>query len=512
MHYNFFLLRALCPHLEKKIKGLPLVACFSQNKDELVMQFSDATSSFIIRALLDPTFSCISFPDQFHRARKNSIDLFHDALGQRVQSVQVVSYERSFTVDLSGGYQFLFKMHGNRANMLLFHGGQVIDMFKHQLVADRSLTPAGLARSIDWSEANFRAHVHTLPAQYPVLGKMVWAYLNQEGFAQANVETKWQQFQACLARLSDPRFYVVEWQGQPVFSLLPLQPIIREYDHPVDALNDFCARYLSTSTFNRKKTAALAVLNKEIVKLQAWIVAAENRLLLLAADHHYQEWADVLMANLHRVPPGADLLEAENFYRGSETVRIPLRKDLSAQKNAEVFYRKEKNKSIEMKQLQASLADKKSALQDAHRKMNTLQAATHLRDLAPFFGSSGRSDQAKKSPFHVHHVAGFEVRVGKNAAANDLMLRAHVHKNDLWLHAKDAPGSHVIIKHRPGKQFPKTVIEHAASLAAGHSKRKTEGLVPVAYTLCKYVRKRKGDPPGAVVTEREETVLVPPAA
>lgn len=68
----------------------------------------------------------------------------------------------------------------------------------------------------------------------------------------------------------------------------------------------------------------------------------------------------------------------------------------------------------------------------------------------------------------------------------------------------------MVIKYQSGKKIPKDVIERAAQLAAYYSKRKTESLCPVAYTTKKYVRKRKGDPAGAVIVEREEVILVEP--
>ena len=80
----------------------------------------------------------------------------------------------------------------------------------------------------------------------------------------------------------------------------------------------------------------------------------------------------------------------------------------------------------------------------------------------------------------------------------------------MWLHAKDVAGSHVIIKHQSGKNFPKDVIERAAELAAYNSKRRTESLCPVSYTPKKFVRKRKGDAPGLVVVEREQVIMVVP--
>ena len=103
-----------------------------------------------------------------------------------------------------------------------------------------------------------------------------------------------------------------------------------------------------------------------------------------------------------------------------------------------------------------------------------------------------------------------EIFPGRNAEANDKLTLKYSYKDDLWLHAKDVAGSHVLIKYQSGKKFPKDVIEYAAGLAAYNSKRKNESLCPVAYTPKKFVRKRKGDPAGMVVVEREEVILVEP--
>ena len=84
------------------------------------------------------------------------------------------------------------------------------------------------------------------------------------------------------------------------------------------------------------------------------------------------------------------------------------------------------------------------------------------------------------------------------------------HKDDLWLHAKDVSGSHVIIKFQAGKTFPTTVIEKAAQLAAWYSKRKSDSLCPVIYTPKKFVRKPKGAAPGSVIVDRENVILVTP--
>jgi predicted ribosome quality control (RQC) complex YloA/Tae2 family protein len=68
----------------------------------------------------------------------------------------------------------------------------------------------------------------------------------------------------------------------------------------------------------------------------------------------------------------------------------------------------------------------------------------------------------------------------------------------------------VLIKYRSGINFPKTVLERAAELAAYYSKNKNESLSPVMYTPAKFVRKVKGSAPGAVMVEKENVLMVKP--
>ena len=97
--------------------------------------------------------------------------------------------------------------------------------------------------------------------------------------------------------------------------------------------------------------------------------------------------------------------------------------------------------------------------------------------------------------------------VGKSAKNNDLLTQKYTYKEDLWLHAKDVAGSHVVVKYQAGKTFPETVIEKAAQLAGWYSKRKNDSLCPVLYTPKKFVRKPKGAEPGEVIVEREKVIL-----
>ncbi len=149
-----------------------------------------------------------------------------------------------------------------------------------------------------------------------------------------------------------------------------------------------------------------------------------------------------------------------------------------------------------------------NVLKDQEASINEID---DLKTLRQYLASQGlnKTTEAKSQvtvPYHEFSFQGYMIRVGKNAKANDLMLQQYSFKEDLWLHAKDVAGSHVLIKYQAGKVFPAPVIEKAAQLAAYYSKNET--LCPVIVTPRKYVRKRKGDPAGMVAVDREQEVLL----
>ena len=139
---------------------------------------------------------------------------------------------------------------------------------------------------------------------------------------------------------------------------------------------------------------------------------------------------------------------------------------------------------------------------DSAKELNSLLKEKGLRKI--------KNQKEQTVPYNEFIKDGFKVWVGRNAKANDELTLKYRTKDDLWLHAKDVPGSHVLIKYESGKVVPSTVVEFAAEIAAYYSKRKTDSLAPVIYTPVKFVRKRKGSPAGAVVVEKEKVILVKP--
>ena len=514
MHNNFYFLRQISKQLELRLKGTVVSECFTQSKEELVIRFETHTTPFFIKASLLANFSCLSFPENFQRARKNSVDLFPNLIGQRLISVRQFQNERSFALCFTNELTLLFKMHGNRSNLILFDSSGDAELFKTSLEADTTLKLEELDRTIDWSKENFIANHDKLKSVYFTFGKIVWHKLEENGFSKQSIEEQWKEIQDIIKALESPAYYITEIDNTPALSLLHYGNVLKEHHDPLRAASDFYYIFTQTFAFTRERAEALSLLKTRLQQSESYLEKTLSKLTEVEDDSNYKVWADLIMANLHAIPPRAEKTTLANFYNNNHPVEIKLKHEYSPQKNAEIFYKKSKNQQIEINRLRKVLSDKEREAEEIKKRIASIESASDLKTLRSLVTSleinAKKEKQKEILPYHSFEHNDYKIWVGKNAQSNDKLTLKYSFKDDLWLHAKDVSGSHVLIKHQAGKNFPKDVIERAAQLAAYFSKRKNESLCPVIVTPKKFVRKRKGDPAGTVVIEREEVILVEP--
>lgn len=479
-----------------------------------MLRFEVGSQPFMIRASLLPDISCLSFPENFQRARKNSVDLLPEIVGRRVEGVRQFSNERSFAVRLSDGFDVLFKMHGNRTNVILFQNSIVAELFRKNLTADGNLSLESFDREIDWSYEFFQRHAADLRSAYFTFGKIAWNYLEEREFFSKSREEQWQSIQNLLEQLNNPTYYTTIIHGKPALSLLKTGEVKNVFTDPFAAANDFYHTFTHLYAFSKEKSLLINTLRSKLEAGENYCHKNSARLAEVKRDDHFRLWGDLLMANMHAIAPGSEKAVVENFYEGQRPEEIRLKKGLTPQKNAEIFYRKAKNQHIEIERLESAVRQKKNELRSIREKIAQVEAAADLRSLRLLREQADPEMDRKKIsmalPYHEFIFRDYRIWVGKNAQGNDILTFKYGYKEDLWLHAKDVAGSHVLVKHQAGKNFPKEVVEYAASIAAWNSKRKNESLCPVIVTPQKFVRKRKGDPAGQAVVAREEILLVVP--
>jgi predicted ribosome quality control (RQC) complex YloA/Tae2 family protein len=238
----------------------------------------------------------------------------------------------------------------------------------------------------------------------------------------------------------------------------------------------------------------------------------------------YRVFGELLTANLYKVEKGMEAINVTNFYDPDQSeINIPLDPRLSPSGNAQAYFRRynkaKKTKVAGLYQYRRTLEEQKYLDQ----VQATLDLATDISDILEIqrelvqegYMSATKELKRKRlvpskpEPLRFQSQDSLEILVGRNNRQNDYVTFRLGRSEDMWLHVKDIPGSHVIIKSQ-GKPIPKRTLEEAALLAAYYSKARTGQNVPVDYTFRKYVRKPKGAKPGMVIYDHHNTLFVSP--
>ncbi len=511
MHNNYYVFRQLSSELEAKISGSELLACFSQSRDELILGFSQEQEEFYIKASLLPEFSCLSFPNQFARTKSNSIDLFTDFKSKKVKSIQQFLNERCFAIHFEEEWSLLFKMHGNRSNIIGYHADKAIELFRNSFPQDMELELKDLDRPINQSKEAFFEYDGNYQKLFPTFGKLIKQYFQSIKLEEKSLKEQWEIISILESGLKNPDgYYTILWNDEVHFSLLKIGEVLKEEKSCLEGITQFYYTYSKENFIRKEKKRLSKQLEKQRNQAINYIKKSNQKLEDVLNKPGYSQLADILMANMHQIPAHTKEVELYNFYT-NENIKIALKSHLSPQKNAENLYRKSKNQKIELEQLEASIKQKEQELQEVESKLKEIESAEDIKSIKKLVKQNPvkeRSQVELKVPYKKFEFGGFTILVGKGARENDELTLKYAKKNDLWLHAKDVTGSHVVLKQQSSKPFPQEVVEKAAQAAAFYSKRKSDSLSPVIVTPKKFVRKPKGLPPGMVHVDKEDTILV----
>lgn len=230
---------------------------------------------------------------------------------------------------------------------------------------------------------------------------------------------------------------------------------------------------------------------------------------------HLRRSADLLLAQTHAVPRGSTRARLSDFEGGE--LEIELDPALDAVGNARHLYAEAKRRERAAERIPELLRQARAEYDRLRASLDAAErgelSASELQLIAgPARGGARPSASASSLPYRRYRTTGgLEVRVGRNRGANDELTFHHSAPDDIWLHARDVAGSHVVLRWgRKDANPPARDLAEAAALAALRSRARTSGTVAVDWTRRKYVRKPRKAPPGRVALERARTLFVEP--
>jgi len=308
-----------------------------------------------------------------------------------------------------------------------------------------------------------------------------------------------------LSFVSSPQPHVTEDESRATFYPLPPPAI------PVSSFQEASDRVAVRSPQGKQppKDSLLQELKRAVRKKERTIEKLLDWLENSTQADVWQSQADLLMTFQSDIARGESSATVTNPLDDRELI-ISLDPSMSAVENAQSLYKRAKrirrgypHVHARLKRLRHDL----SLLQRAQEARQHGEAVeSEILELLP--NRNKKTIPPRRTlPFRQFEVDGFHIWMGKSARENDALLRA-ASPNDVWMHAKDHAGSHVVVRTRGQERIPDAVLQSAARLAALHSKAKSERRVEVTMTQVKNVRKPKGAPAGLVNVRKMGTLTV----
>lgn len=236
----------------------------------------------------------------------------------------------------------------------------------------------------------------------------------------------------------------------------------------------------------------------------------------------YQKRGELLTAHLHLVQPGDKKVLVVDYYDPEQReMEIELNPQLSPSENAQRFYKTYQKLKNSRKIVEKEIEKTREEIDYLDQLLQQIEVASvedieeireELREEGYLKKQRGKNQKNKvQKPNPETYIAsdGTIILVGKNNKQNEYLTMKLARKNEIWLHTKDIPGSHVVI--RDSKPSEQTLME-AATLAAYFSKSQNSSSVPVDYTAIRHVKKPNGAKPGYVIYDNQKTIYVTPSA
>ena len=296
-----------------------------------------------------------------------------------------------------------------------------------------------------------------------------------------------------------------------------------EFENLSAALDAHYLEIEAEKAFQAKVGAARNKLNQETKKREKLLKNLNKDLENHGDAEQWKRFGDLLLANIALAKRDGDAVYVTDFYdETTPTVEIKVEEHIPLTEAAEKFFKRYTKARNAKEEVAKRLKVVEAELSDLREQKQMLEQAVTEKDEGffaefdddknekPRLSNKEKQNENFKGARQYFSSEKFEILVGKRAKDNDYLTFRVAKSLDLWLHAADYPGSHVIIKNPNRAEIPPKTLLEAAQIAAFFSQAGSQGKVAVHYTQRKFVGKPKGAAPGLVSLSSFKTILVEP--
>ena len=285
-----------------------------------------------------------------------------------------------------------------------------------------------------------------------------------------------------------------------------------------DGLNAYFKTTITSNVISEKKKNLLKYVDSQIKKFKKIEKNIKVDLKKNENFENYKNIGDILAANMHQIKYGMKKVTVFDFYNNQE-ITINLDPLLSPNDNLNFYYNKYNKGKRTISALNSRFLDIQNEIKYFEEikmfieKENDFIGIEEIENELNLTNNGNKSknkiklNKPKKRELLSFDYKGFQIFVGRNNKENEEISFSKGQPNDIWLHIKDIPGSHVLIL-RNNQELPNDVLLHAANLACEYSKAKKGDKVTVDYCERKFVKKIKNSKPGNVIYTNFHSLLI----
>lgn len=556
MPFDGIVTRAVTEQLQETLIGGRINKIYQPTETELLLTVRNQRKNFTLLLSVHPTYSRFHLTEQeFINPEQPPMFCMHMRkylIGGIITDIEQKGMERIVTFTLltrdelgvTTHHYLVVEIMGRHSNIILLdeHKEKIIDSIKHvppfqnrhrsilpghlyiEPPAQNKLNPLDIEEEQFLSRIDFnggkidRQIVQIVDGFSPVIAKEI---ISRAGIG--SIENYWTAFKQIRDDIKNKKYDAAIYTGaREDFHVVSLEHFSGEketYPNVNAMLDAFFSGKAERDRVQQQTRDIRRFIENEVKKNKRKIKIHNNTLQKAKEADKYQKYGELLTAHLHLVKQGDTKITVIDYYDPHQgEITIPLQQDISPSKNAQRFftrYRKLKAAKdrvvIELEKTKEEITYLEQLLQQIDQAR--IEDIEEIREELVEGGYLRKHRKAKrkkpKKPMPEKFVSsdGTPIYVGRNNRQNDYLTHRLANRTDTWLHTKDIPGSHVVIR---SKEPSQKTIEEAAILAAYYSKAQQSESVPVDFTEIRYVNKPQGGKPGFVTYVNEQTLFVTP--
>lgn len=556
MPFDGIVTKAVTEELQKSLISGRINKIYQPTDTELVLTIRNHRKNYMLLLSVHPSYTRIHLTNERHVNPKQPpmfcMHMRKFINGGFVESIAQTGMERIVTITIrtrdeigdTAYYHLVMEIMGRHSNvMLLDHNKQtIIDSLKHvpayqnryrtilpghdykQPPPQNKLNPLEITQENFIKKLDFNAG--KIDRQIVGIVDGFSPFITKEIVSRAklgSVNSYWKEFSIIQNNLNDKIYEPTIYFGdREDFHVLPIYSHTGEkqsFASVNEMLDEFFAGKAERDRVKQQTRDLRRYITNELKKNERKMNIHEKTLKNAKGAQKFQRQGELLTAHMHLVSQGDSEIKVINYYDPEQSeVVIPLQTDQTPSENAQRFFTRYRKLTASGKRVKVEIAKTKAEIVYFEQLLQQLENAREedveeIRDELREEGYLRRQKRPKRkkqsmpSPEQYTSSDGTPILVGRNNRQNDYLTQRLAHRTDIWLHTKDIPGSHVVIRsNNPSEE----TLKEAANIAAYFSRAQQSESVPVDYTEVRHVNKPRGAKPGFVTYVNEQSLVVTP--